>query len=233
MSWSWIETYAFLLLSGVGTTIALTLVSGSVGFVLAVLVAFMRISRNRLFAWASLSFTNLIRGTPLLVQIYLMYYGVGTLLARTPEIRGSMLWPYLREGFWYVAAALALSVAAYVGEVIRAGLLAVPKGELDAARAFAMPRHVAIRRIWLPRAIQLLLPTLAGECVMLLKSTALASTVAVMDLLGAASLVRAQTLIVYEPLLVAAVIYICLALLIERGFRHLEHKVPVRGTAAK
>lgn len=228
MSWSWIESYAPLFLSGAGITISLMLLSGLTGFALAIAVAFMRISRNRFLAWASLSFTNLIRGTPLLVQIYLFYYGLGTLLAHMPAIRDSLLWPYLREGFWYVVVALTCSVAAYVGEVIRGGLLAVPKGELEAAQAFAIPRLTMIRRIWLPRAIRILLPTLAGESVMLLKSTALASTVAVMDLLGVATLVRVKTFIVYEPLLLAAVIYGAIALLIELIFWRLERRIPAR-----
>ncbi len=130
-----------------------------------------------------------------------------------------MLWPYLREGFWYVALALTLSVGAYVGEVLRSGLRAVPRGELEAARAYGMRRGQILRRVWLPRALQMVRPTLAGESVMLLKSTALASTVAVTDLLGAANIVRSQTLRVYEPLLLVAITYIVLALIIEKSFK--------------
>ncbi|MGH8353163.1 MAG: ABC transporter permease subunit, partial [Pseudomonas sp.] len=167
------------------------------------------------------------RGTPLLVQIFILYYGVGSLFASYPLIRGSALWPYLREGFWYVTLALILSVGAYVGEVLRGGLRSVPRGELEAGRAYGMGRWLLLRRVWLPRALQILKPTLAGESVMLLKSTALASTVAVTDLLGAANLVRAQTLRVYEPLLAVAVIYIILAFLIEHGFSRFG-QVPQR-----
>jgi polar amino acid transport system permease protein len=138
-----------------------------------------------------------------------------------------VFWPYLREGFWYVAFALTLSVSAYVGEVLRGGLRAVPRGELEAARAYGMRPWLVLRRVWMPRALQMLRPTLAGESVMLLKATALASTVAVTDLLGAANLVRAQTLRVYEPLLVVAVIYIILAIVIEQGFARIG-KTPQR-----
>lgn len=102
--------------------------------------------------------------------------------------------------------------------MLRGGLRAVPRGELEAARAYGMRPWQVLRRVWMPRALQMLRPTLAGESVMLLKSTALASTVAVTDLLGAANLVRSQTLRVYEPLLVVAVVYIVLAFLIEQGF---------------
>jgi polar amino acid transport system permease protein len=128
--------------------------------------------------------------------------------------------------------ALVVSVGAYVGEVIRGGLLAVPKGEMEAASAFGMTPRQALLRVRLPRALRLLLPTLAGETVMLLKSTALASTIAVIDLLGAANVVRAQTLQVYEPLLLVAGVYVCLTFLIEALFAFFERRgTPVRRSA--
>lgn len=226
---AWIFEYAALLGRGLQTTISLLLIASVLGFVLAVLVALARISKNRLLAKASLFYTSLWRGTPLLIQIYIFYYGLGSLFAQFPLLRASFLWPYLRDGYWYIVFALVLSVGAYVGEVIRGGLLAVPKGELEAASAFGMTARQALLRVRLPRAMRLLLPTLAGECVMLLKSTALASTIAVIDLLGAANVVRAQTLQVYEPLLLVALVYVCLTFLIEALFAFVERRgTPVR-----
>ena len=216
---AWIVEYASLLVRGLQTTIAILLISSVFGFVLAVLVALARISKNRVIAKVSLFYTSVTRGTPLLIQIYIFYYGLGSLFAQFPLIRGSFLWPYLRDGYWYIVFALVVSVGAYVGEVIRGGLLAVPKGEMEAASAFGMTPRQALLRVRLPRALRLLLPTLAGETVMLLKSTALASTIAVIDLLGAANVVRAQTLQVYEPLLLVAGVYVCLTFLIEALFR--------------
>ncbi|HLA32135.1 MAG TPA: ABC transporter permease subunit [Pseudomonas sp.] len=218
MDFSWITEFASELVRGVGITLALLLLSGLFGFILAIMVALGRVSSNCLLAGSMRAYSSLFRGTPLLVQIYILYYGVGSLFASYPLIRGSALWPYLREGFWYVCLALILSVGAYVGEVLRGGLRAVPRGELEAGRAYGMGRWLLLRRVWLPRTLQILKPTLAGESIMLLKSTALASTVAVTDLLGAANLVRAQSLRVYEPLLAVALIYISLAFLIEYGF---------------
>ncbi|WP_179400860.1 ABC transporter permease [Burkholderia guangdongensis] len=228
MDLSVLSSYASVLLIGVLTTVKLLVVSGVVGFALAIAVAFARVSRHPLVARTAKGFTDLIRGTPLLVQIYLIYYGVGSLFAGWPMLRESVLWPFLRDGFWYVALALVISVGAYVGEVLRAGLRGVPKGEIEAARAMGMRPLLVVRRVWLPRAIQILLPTLAGETVMLLKSTALASTVAVMDALGAANYIRAQTLHTYEPLVAIAIVYVVLAFVIERGFGYLERRVPVR-----
>ncbi len=224
MDFEWLSTYRSYFLPALQTTLELLLYSGVLGFVLAILVGFARLSTQPVIAWAALSFTNTIRGTPLLVQIYVMYYGLGSLFAEFPAVRETFLWEYLRDGFWYVVLALAISVAAYVGEVIKGGLRGVPKGELEAARALGMPWLLMVRRIWLPRALRILMPALAGESVLLLKSTALASTVAVMDVLGAANFVRAQTLRTYEPLIVTAVVYLVLALLIEYGFRLLARR---------
>jgi polar amino acid transport system permease protein len=224
----WLTEYGMLLVEGLWVTVQLLLASAFFGFLLAGGVALARLSKQPMVALSALTFTQLIRGTPLLVQIFLLYYGLGSLFAEVPVIRESWLWPYLREGFWYIVLALVLSVGAYVGEVLRAGLKAVPRGEIEAARALGMPHILVIRRIWMPRAIHIMLPTLAGETVLLLKSTALASTVAVSDLLGGANYVRAQTLITYEPLLTIAVIYMVLAWLIERGFRLLESRAPSR-----
>ena len=228
MDFEWLVSYQEYFLPALQTTLELLLFSGSLGFVLALLVGFARLSTQPFIAWAALSFTNTSRGTPLLVQIYVLYYGLGSLFAEFPAVRETFLWDYLRDGFWYVVLALAISVAAYVGEVIKGGLRGVPKGELEAARALGMPWLLMVRRIWLPRALQILLPSLAGESVLLLKSTALASTVAVMDVLGAANFVRTQTLRTYEPLLVTALVYLVLALLIEQLFRRLARRVPVR-----
>lgn len=221
MDFSWLDGFIGELSRGVLLTVQLLLVSAVFGFLLAVAVALARLARNSLLAGAARFYTSVLRGTPLLVQIYILYYGLGSVFASFPLIRHSLLWPYLREGFWYVALALTLSVGAYVGEVLRGGLRAVPRGELEAARAYGMRPGQVLRRVWMPRALQMLRPALAGESVMLLKSTALASTVAVTDLLGAANLVRAQTLKVYEPLLVVAVVYIVLAFLIEQGFARI------------
>ncbi|MXR37616.1 ABC transporter permease [Craterilacuibacter sinensis] len=228
MDFSWFSEYHPQLWLAALTTVQLLLVSGSAGFVLAILVGFGRLSKQPFIAWFSLSYTNLIRGTPLLVQIYVLYYGLGSLFQDMPTLRDSILWPYLREGFWYVALALTLSVGGYLGEVLKSGLRAVPKGGLEAARALGMPRLLVIRRIWLPQTLYMLLPTLAGESVMLLKSTALASTVAVMDALGVANLIRNQTFLTYEPLLIIAGLYLLLAIAIEQLFKRLESRLPFR-----
>jgi polar amino acid transport system permease protein len=224
MTFFWLDQYGHFFVEGAITTFWLVLLSGILGFALAVAVGLGRTSRNWLINAPCYLFTSIIRGTPLLVQIFILYYGLGSLFAQTPFIRHTFLWPYLREGFWYVVIALTLSVGGYVGEVVRGALMAVPRGEMEAARAYGFRGFGLLRRIWLPRALQAMMPTLAGETVLLLKATALASTVAVVDLLGAANIVRAQTFRVYEPLLFVAVAYFLATLAIERAFAVLERR---------
>jgi polar amino acid transport system permease protein len=226
MDFGWLAKYLPLLVEGFWRTLLLVFWSGLFGFLLAIPVGLAQVRGGGIAAMLSRSFTTTIRGTPLLVQVYLIYYGLGDLFSKTPEIRQSFLWPYLRDGFWYAVAAFTISVAAYEGEVMRGGFLAVPKGELEAARACGMSRFMLLRRIWLPRAIQVSLPTLSGEAILLLKSTPLAATITVIDLMGAANIIRAQTFRVYEPLLVVAIVYVVIAAAIALAFRLLERRVP-------
>jgi len=220
--------YSDLLLKGLWATITLLLLSLLFGFAFAILVALASLSKLKLIAYPAAFFTSVIRGTPLLVQIYIYYYGLGAVFSQMPEIRTSFLWPYLRDGYWYIAFALIISTAGYLGEVIRSGLLSVPKGEVEAARAFGMTATRALLRVRLPRALYLLTPTLAGETVLLLKSTALASTIAVVDLLGAANRIRSITFEIYQPLLLVAIIYLVMTAFIEFIFRRIEQRIPVK-----
>jgi polar amino acid transport system permease protein len=225
MEFGWFPKYAPLLVEGLWRTLVLMFWAGLLGFLLAIPIGLAQTRRGAL-SMLSRAFTTTIRGTPLLVQVYLIYYGVGDLLAQTPAVRQSFLWPYLRDGFWYAVLAFTISVAAYEGEIMRGGFLAVPRGEIEAARACGMSRFMILRRIWLPRALQVSLPALSGEAILLLKSTPLAATITVIDLMGAANVIRAQTFRVYEPLLVVAVVYVAIALVIALVFRFLELRVP-------
>jgi polar amino acid transport system permease protein len=210
------------LLHGTWITLLILFLSGIIGNALAIGVALARVSKNPFVNSTSYFYTLLMRGTPLLVQIYLLYYGLGSIFAHTPAIRHSFLWPYLRDGFWYGVVALSLNTAGYSGEILRGAILAVPHGEVEAARAFGMSKWLVLRRITLPRAYRICLPTLVGETILLLKSTPLVSTITVLDMMGVANFIRVQTFRVYEPLLAAALIYIFLTFVLTRIFRRLE-----------
>jgi len=193
---------------------------------LAIPIGLVQVTGPRWLAVLARSFCTVIRGTPLLIQLWLLYYGLGSLFPLVPGIRESFLWPVLRDAFPYAVLAFSLSVAGYEGEVMRGAFKSVPKGELEAARAFGMSRFTVLRRIWLPRALQNVLPTLAGEFVLTLKATPLAATITVFDVYGVGSIVRQETYRIYEPLLLVAGIYILLTAIIVLLFRWLENRVP-------
>ena len=213
------------LLRGTWVTLQILFLSGVIGNLLAIGVALGRVSRNPFVNTTSYFYTLLMRGTPLLVQIYLLYYGLGSIFAHMPAIHHSFLWPYLREGFWYGVVALSLNTAGYTGEILRGAILAVPHGEIEAARAFGMSKWLVLRRITLPRAYRICLPTLVGETILLLKSTPLVYTITVLDMMGVANFIRVQTFRVYEPLLAAALIYIFLTFVLTRFFRWVEARL--------
>jgi polar amino acid transport system permease protein len=228
MTFSWIASYWSLLLAGAAQTVLLLVISVVFGFILAIGLAFAQVSGGPLTRYIARGYCTFFRGTPLLIQLWLFYYGVGSLLPMIPGLRQSLFWPILREGFFFAAVSFTLNYAAYEAEVLRGALLAVPKGELEAGRSFGMRPFTLIRRIWLPRAIRIALPTIGGEIVMQLKATPLAFTVTVMDLYAVASKVRQDTLLVYEPLIVVTVFYLILTAIIARAFRLLEAQVPSR-----
>ena len=228
LRWDWLPKYLPLALEGIWRTIWLLVVTTVLGFLLAVPLGLAQAAGPWFLAAPARAFCTIIRGTPLLLQLWLLYYGLGSLFPQFPAIRQSELWPYLRQAWPYAVVALSISFAGYEGEVMRGAFNGVPHGQLEAARAMGMPRATALRRIWLPQAIQRALPTLGGETVLQLKATPLVATITVIDIYSVASRVRQDTLIVYEPLLLLAVVYMAVTGLIVLGFRWLERRVPSR-----
>jgi polar amino acid transport system permease protein len=229
MRWDWLPKYGWRLAWGVWQTLILLFSTAIVGFLLAVPIGLAQVTGPRPLAWLAKFFCTIIRGTPLLLQLWLLYYGLGSVFAQFPEIRSSFLWPYLRQSWPYGFTALMISFAAYEGEVMRGAFAGVPRGELEAGRAFGMSRFTLFRRIWLPRAIRRALPTLNGETVLQLKSTPLVATITVIDVYAVVSKIRQDTYLTYEPLLLLALIYVCLTGILVAGFRFLESRVPTRG----
>jgi len=226
MNWDWLPEYSILLLHGIWLTIYLLLFSCFFGMMLAIPIGLVQVTGPRPLAWLAKGFCTVIRGTPLLIQIWLLYYGLGSLFPSIPWIRESFMWPVLREGIFYGMLALTLSFAGYEGEIMRGGFMSVPRGELEAARAFGMTPFTILRRIWLPRAFRLVLPTLGGEVIGQLKATPLVATITIMEVFGVGNKIRQDTFHVYEPLLLVAAIYFCLTFVITRIFGWVERQVP-------
>ncbi|HEU0197288.1 MAG TPA: ABC transporter permease subunit [Nevskiaceae bacterium] len=234
MDFSWLSnpTYIHYLWEGLINTVELTIISGFFGFLLAIAFAVAQAVGPKQIAVPIRAFSMLIRGTPLLLQLFFFYNGIGILLASFPAIHHTFMWPILRGSFIYAVLAFVVSVGAYVGEDLRGAMLSVPKGELEAADAYGMTSFRRLRRIWLPRTVQICMPTLSNEAILLLQSVPLVSTISVMDLLGAANIIRDNTLTVYPPLILIAAVYLVLAGIMMLFTRQLESHFRGRKVAA-
>lgn len=230
LRWDWIPQYGGMLISGVSVTLALLLSSCAAGFVLALLLGLAQALRLGPISWLAAGFCGIIRGTPLLLQIWLLYYGIGSLMAMNPEFRQNYpgLFHYMRQAWPYGFLSLTMSFAAYEGEVLRGAFLGVPRGELEAGKAFGMGRWKLFYRIWMPRALHRALPTLNGDMIAQMKSTPLVATITVLDVYGVMVKVRQDTFLTYEPLLLLTAIYLVLTGVMVVLFRYIESKVPVK-----
>ena len=228
MNWSWLPDYLPLIPLAIWRTIWLTVVTMSLGMVFAIMLGFAQAAGPVYLSVPARIYCSVIRGTPLLLQLWLLYYGLGSLFPQFPWIRDSFLWPILRQAWPYAVLALTMSVAGYEGEVMRGAFKGVAGGQLEAARAMGMSRFTAFRRIWLPQALYRALPTIGGETVLQMKSTPLVATITVVDIYSLAKRVTQDTFIVYEPLLILAVVYMVMAGMIVLLFRWFENRIPSR-----
>jgi putative lysine/arginine/ornithine/histidine/octopine transport system permease protein len=206
-----------------GTLLSLELVTLALvlGMVVAIPLALFRISRVPWLRTPAYCYIYFFRATPLLVQIFLIYYGFSQFAA----VRDSFLWPVLRESYWCAIIAFTLNTSAYTGEILRGAMESVPWGQIEAGRAMGMSRFLLFRRIIGPQAIVLGLPGYCNEIIMLLKGSSLASTITMMELTG---LTRNIIAITYKPIelfLLAGVIYMSLTFIITRLFNLVEYRI--------
>ena len=224
MRWDWIGAYGPKLLGGLQQTLLMLVTTIFAGFLLSIPIGLVQVSGPKPLAAIARGFCVVIRGTPLLLQVWLLYYGLGSLFPYIPWLRQSWLWPFLIDAWAYGFVALTISFAAYEGEIMRGAFKSVPDGELEAARALGLSRFQTFRLIWLPRALQNVLPTLNGELIIHLKSTPLVATITVVDLFAVFSKIRQETYIIYEPLILMALIYLAIAGCITAVFMLLEKR---------
>ncbi len=228
MDWSWLPKYLPQFGHGLLLTIALVIAAMVFGLLLAIPLGLAQVAGPPWLRRMARGYCTLMRGTPLLVQLFILYYGLGSLFAGYPELRQSFMWPVLREGIYYAFLALILNEAGYLGEIMRGAFLSVSRGELEAARAFGMSPWKVLTRIWLPRALRNALPALGGETILTMKATPLVTLVTVVDFYGVADRVRQETYIIYPPLLFVMAVYLILTFIITRIFAHLEAQLPQR-----
>jgi arginine/ornithine transport system permease protein len=206
------------LIGGLALTIELTALTIVGGIVLAVPLGMLRASR---FTWASRAiwvYTYFFRGTPMLIQLFLIYYG----LAEFKAVKASPLWPFLREGYWCCLISFTLNTAAYTIEIVAGAIRNVPAEDIETAKALGMSPGLRMRRIVLPVAFRIMLPAYTNEVIFILQSTALASLVTVLDLTGAARVIIARTFAPYELFVTIGLMYLAMTYLLLWGFRRLE-----------
>jgi len=191
------------------------------GGLVAGLVTWMRVSGVKPLELFARAYVTVFRGTPLLIQLFVVYYG----LASLPAVRASLVWPFLREAFNCAVLSLALCTAAYQAEIFRGALLAVPHGQVEAARACGMSGPLLFRRIVFPIALRHALPAYSTEMISMVKATALVSLITLWDVLSVALKIRNDTLVTYTPLLIAGAIYFVVNYIIGAAFLQLERYV--------
>ncbi|MFT5503837.1 MAG: octopine/nopaline transport system permease protein [Gammaproteobacteria bacterium] len=209
------------MLMGIGLTFQLLFLSLLLGTLLAVLLLILRISGRWYLSIPTMVYIYIFRGTPILVQIFIIYYG----LPQLEFVRDSIFWPILREPFGCAILALSLNTGAYVSEIFRGGVLGVDRGLKEAGAALGLSTTQRFIYITCPIAIRLSLPAYSNDVVSLLKSTALASTITLLDMMGIARTIVAETYAPYEVFISLMVIYLIITWAIQRTFGWIEKRM--------
>ena len=200
----------FKIVEGIPLTLQVVSISTILGIFLAVAVALMRISGNRLMSLPAYYFVYLIRGTPLLLQLYFVYYG----LSQFEVIRESILWPILKEPYWCGIITLTISTGAYSSEIIRGGILSVSKNYIEASGALGLSQIKTFILITLPITVRQALPAYGNELILMVKASSLISIVTLMEITGIARTIISKTYAPVEIFLVAGSIYLVINFII-------------------
>ncbi|MBC2580869.1 amino acid ABC transporter permease [Clostridium sp. DJ247] len=212
MDFSFLSIYYLFFINGAKFTMFLSFFTVVLGVIFGTLLALMRLSKNKILNAAAATYVEFIRGTPVLVQLYIVFYGLPHIGLNLPEV---------------IAGIIALSVnsAAYVSEIIRAGIQAVDKGQMEAARSLGMPPAMSMRYIIIPQAIKNILPALGNEFIVVIKESSIASIIGIPELMYNADTVRGNTFKPFEPLIVAAVMYFIMTFILSKIVSAFERKL--------
>lgn len=204
MDFSFLSKYYLFFIEGSKNTLLLAFFTVIFGVILGTFLALMRISRHKIIKFIATSYVEFMRGTPLLVQLYIIYYGLPKIGVDFSSI------PFIGDTYGdFVAGIITLSInsAAYIAEIIRAGIQAVDKGQMEAARSLGMKQSTAMRHIIIPQALKNILPALGNEFIVVIKESSIVSIIGIQELMYKADTVRGNTFQPFEPLIVAAIIY--------------------------
>ncbi|AZO20555.1 MULTISPECIES: ABC transporter permease [unclassified Mesorhizobium] len=218
-----------VLLAGLPLTLQLTAASMGIGFLMALLLALAQQGNRRIVVWPIRAFVAVFRGTPLLVQIFLIYYGLGQF---RPSLQAIGIWWLFREPYWCAIIALSLNEAAYGSEILRGAIKAVPRGLTEAATASGMSKLLTLRLIVLPLALRQAIPNYSNEIILMVKGTSLASIITLMEVTGIAQGLISQTYRAVEVFVAAGAIYLTLNFTIISALNALEIRLtPYRARA--
>lgn len=195
MDFSFLSRYYPMYITGTLNTLLLAFFTLILGVVFGVLLALMRLSKSRILKGFASSYIEFIRGTPLLVQLYIVYYGL-------PQITG-MRFPSFFAGI----IALTVNSSAYIAEIIRAGILSVDAGQMEAVRSLGMSHALSMRYIIIPQAFKNILPALGNEFIVVIKESAIVSIIGIYDIMYSGNIIRGNTYRPFEPLIIVAIIY--------------------------
>ena len=223
MKWDVIVKWLPKLLEGAYLTLELVAIAVLVGLLIAIPLGLARASRHWYVRALPFSYIFFFRGTPLLLQLFLVYYG----LAQFDAVKQGPLWPYLRDPYWCALIAMTMHTAAYIAEIIRGAIQAVPPGEVEAARSLGMSRAQTMWHIILPRAARIGLPAYSNEVILMLKASSLASTITLLELTGMARTIIARTYLPVEIFFAAGLFYLAMTFILVQVFRWLERKLRV------
>lgn len=210
------------LAEGMSVTLKLTLISGLLGLMWGMVIALLRISRIKFFNWLALGYITLFRGTPLLLQILFIYFALPTLF----EMYGMEM---VLDSFSAGILALTLNSAAYLAEIFRAGILSIPKGQTEAARALGLSRHQTMMKVIIPQTYRRIIPPVVNELSALTKETSLVSVISLSELLYVTQRIGAKYLRVWEVYFWAAIGYLIIVMVLSVLASYLEKRLELRG----
>ena len=209
------------LLSATLTTLKLLSLSLIFGLIIGLIFAIMRLSKNKFISNFSYGFSYVFRGTPLLVQIFIIYFGLGQI----EYLRSTILWSILKEPYWCAIIAFALNTGAYTSEILRSAFQTIKPGLIEAGKSLGISSKIIFYKIQIPIAIKQSLPAYGNEIILMLKGTSLASTVTLMDLTGVAKYIISTTFKPVEVFIVAGSIYLFLTFLIHNFIKFAEKRM--------
>lgn len=213
MDFSYLQKYYGFFIDGTVITLLLSFFGVIFGVVFGVIFALMKLSKNRILKSFSAAYIEVIRGTPMMVQMFIVYYGLPRLIRLD------------FEDITLGIVAISLNSAAYVAEIIRAGILSIDKGQMEAARSLGMSHRIAMTNIIIPQAFKNILPALGNEFIVLIKESAIVSIIGIHDLMYNTDTVRGNTFKPFSPLIVAAAIYFLITFTLSKLLGLLERRM--------